>query len=957
MLDECTLETNCVYSFELFFTQESHRAIFVPFVPSCLLSEKARFSVCDQANKAAGAIMARPPASYHDLPVDEEDDVMVNRGSAAHSRSRGSDALSQLNGSGTHDNGLMIHSHNGGGGAGTPYYHDKTPSLRGDGYGGGGQQRSSATRMMGSNNHNSSIPSHNYEPDESEVWRAHTAHVHFRNRGQWWTTGKKRALQRWVLTFIIGVLQAFVATGCNFLTRSLSSHKYTRVYELLLWRGVPNSHAASATMNGLDDSSGDDLPLWQMDDDQTTLTSHNMINSASSSSSSSSSTNGSSLLTAYLWFVLYQVTFAAIASLFVWLEPVAAGSGIPEVKCFLNGIDLPRVVRVRTLLCKVLGVSFSVAAGLPVGKEGPMVHTGAVVAAGVSQGKSRWLGFDTSFTKFSDFRNDREKRDFVACGAAAGVCSAFGAPLGGVLFVLEDASSYFSTKLTWRAFFCAMSTLATLFWLRNFDSYWGQANMDKLFSFGDFNSATSGEESNFAIWELLLFVIIGSLGGLIGAVFNAANEHMTLWRMKRINHSKLRRFLEVILISFLVSTVSFVMPLIWGHCTELPTNVQAWTKQEKNLVDALVPFRCVPGKEYNEVASLIFTDANTAIKQLFHFREAGGDDDSATFSSAALFLFFVPYITMASIVYGIAVPSGLFVPTLLSGAAFGRLVGHLLHQLDHTSGTFADSGTYALIGAAAVLGGMARMTISLTVILLEATGDMQYVLPLMLTLMSARFTGNVFNEGLYDIHIKLQNIPFLDPDVPPIAERNEIVAGQVMSTEVKCLRPVERAGVVYDLLRSCGHGTFPVVDTVSGGTLYGTASRHMLCTLLQRRAFGSADLDGDHLGPRRLSPLVQWETIERAYPRYPTIEDVDVLCETDRNCWVDLRPYANTAPYTVNETASIQRTYRLFRTLGLKFLCVVNHKNQVVGIITRRDLLPEALTDSLLRGRNAHVHG
>ena len=60
-----------------------------------------------------------------------------------------------------------------------------------------------------------------------------------------------------------------------------------------------------------------------------------------------------------------------------------------------------------------------------------------------------------------------------------------------------------------------------------------------------------------------------------------------------------------------------------------------------------------------------------------------------------------------------------------------------------------------------------------------------------------------------------------------------------MSTEVKCLCPVEHVGIgiVYDLLKSVGHGNFPIVDTASSGTLYGTASGAMLCTLLQRRAF------------------------------------------------------------------------------------------------------------------------
>lgn len=75
----------------------------------------------------------------------------------------------------------------------------------------------------------------------------------------------------------------------------------------------------------------------------------------------------------------------------VYYEPMAAGSGIPEVKCYLNGLSIPRLLEMKTLICKAIGIIFACSAGLPLGKEGPMVHIGAIVAAGISQVSSTLL--------------------------------------------------------------------------------------------------------------------------------------------------------------------------------------------------------------------------------------------------------------------------------------------------------------------------------------------------------------------------------------------------------------------------------------------------------------------------------------------------------------------------------------------------------------------------------------
>ena len=58
---------------------------------------------------------------------------------------------------------------------------------------------------------------------------------------------------------------------------------------------------------------------------------------------------------------------------------------------------------------------------------------------------------------------DPFRRNFISAGAGAGVASAFGAPVGGLLFAMEEVSSFWNMKLSWMTFFCCMvSTFTTV---------------------------------------------------------------------------------------------------------------------------------------------------------------------------------------------------------------------------------------------------------------------------------------------------------------------------------------------------------------------------------------------------------------------------------------------------------------------------------------------------------------
>jgi H+/Cl- antiporter ClcA len=125
---------------------------------------------------------------------------------------------------------------------------------------------------------------------------------------------------------------------------------------------------------------------------------------------------------------------------------------VAEAMGYLNGVILPDFISLKVLGVKFVGLILAVSSGLCGGKEGPLVHIGSIVGCSITL---------LPFNMFKYFRNDTERRKFIAIGLASGVSAAFGAPIGGSLFAYElsKPNTFWSFSLTWRVFFaCSIST-------------------------------------------------------------------------------------------------------------------------------------------------------------------------------------------------------------------------------------------------------------------------------------------------------------------------------------------------------------------------------------------------------------------------------------------------------------------------------------------------------------------
>ncbi|KAK2180880.1 hypothetical protein NP493_422g00000 [Ridgeia piscesae] len=557
-----------------------------------------------------------------------------------------------------------------------------------------------------------------------------------------------------------------------------------------------------------------------------------------------------------------------------------------------------------------------------------MIHSGAICASGLSRaefvcGKRTWR------PKWCDLlRSDEERRDFVAAGAAAGVSAAFASPVGGVLFSLEEGASFLNQTLTWRMLFSSVTASLLLDMMMSaLNGHAEDMSNPGLVSFGYVGDIT------FKTYEIPIFMIMAIFGGLSGALFVQLNYRVTLLR-SRLFVTRWLKVTETVLVAAASAVVLVVLIYSVPDCQPLrgfpqqatgsnKTGSRDVTSQRGNAsivadngdygeyIERSDPYGdnghgfvikgFCPYGQHSRIADILFKTPEGGLHAILH---APLDE----WSFGPLIVLVVVYHLMATCTYGVMASSGIFIPALLIGGVWGRIVGMLLMRGLPGIGTKVSK--YALVGAACQLGGTVRMTISLAVIILECTGDITFGVPIILSLFVAKWIGDFFNPGIYDLHIEIMGIPLL-PWKPPDMCYN-VNASDVMSAPVICLRTVEKIRRIVKILglESLSHNGFPVVEDYTPENSDPTTV-----------TFG------------RLKGFILKSQLERIL-----LGQDNNISEEELDSVIDLRMHMDRSPYIVQEDVSLPKIFKLFRGIGLRHLVVVNDRNMVVGIITRINL-------------------
>lgn len=431
-------------------------------------------------------------------------------------------------------------------------------------------------------------------------------------------------------------------------------------------------------------------------------------------------------------------------------------------------------------------------------------------------------------------------------------------------------------------------------------------------------------------YDLLAILMIGVVGGLLGGLYNFLMDKILLFYNFSIYKKPSFKIFLTLFISLITSFCAYGLPWL-SDCTPCPEGIGEkcpTTETAGNYKN----FNC-PAGHYNEVATLFFNTNDGAIRNLFNGRTEN------QFSQATLAIHFSTIYILGLLTYGVAVPSGLFIPVILAGASYGRFIGNMLDSF-----SAMDHGVFALLGSAAFLGGTMRMTVSVCVIILELTNDLLMLPPIMLVLLISKTVGDCFTKGVYDQIVHMKGLPFMESHAEPFMKGKTVES--VIGGGIVSFSGIERVRNIWTDLNMTKHNGFPVIDS---GKLLGLITRDHLLVLLNGFTVGKVSTEAAEF----LDRFDPYDFAKVGSGKGMKIDDL-VISEDDKEKYVDLKPVMNRSPYTVVESMSLAKAKTMFRELGLRHVCVVRNfgsdtvtavedkvtvVNPVVGMLTRHNFM------------------
>jgi chloride channel 3/4/5 len=395
----------------------------------------------------------------------------------------------------------------------------------------------------------------------------------------------------------------------------------------------------------------------------------------------------------------------------------------------------------------------------------------------------------------------------------------------------------------------------------------------------------------------LVFVLLGIAGGLFGGLFCKLNFLWSKW-FRAFPLIKQNPVLEVGLVVLATALLQFPNPL---------------TREPGDVV----------------IKNLLVDCNNAASKHSWVCQHENTTKDSTNWTYIAYLIYgTLTKLLLTILTFGIKVPSGVIIPALDAGALFGRLVGQLIPSI--------SPGIFAMVGSAAFLAGVSRMTISLAVIMFELTGQLAYVVPHMLAILVAKWVADaISSEGVYDLAQNVLGHPFLDPDTAL-----QIVREKKMCTEV--LVPPKRT-------------MEEITVNVPVGNKVGYALLKQKLEQLHDRGLMDAGLVLVQTHPPSTVPILQGyisqselefgltKLIPHAFPVDLQVRVLGSPVDDEvapESLEVDLTPFVDRTPLSICAKAPLEYAVEMFSKLGLRYLMVLEEgTGKLVGVIIKKRLV------------------